>query len=250
MSGENVGGGGTAREDAVGRGASRASEVPESANVPAEDVPDDPEALRRLTVHDIDGQVVGPVTEVYLDDWSRRPEWIAVRGPRIGPPPEPHAASGATEFGAAEAGATGAGTEPADGARIGATEADEPPDAFVPLRDARLEPGGVLRVGYRLDTIERAPALRAEQHLGLDQEQELYVHYGLTTPADESSGAPGVGDDRPKAPLTGRARDDVVAEVRELADEPPAGPPRLRRFVATDPDEATASASGVHGDNR
>jgi hypothetical protein len=90
--------------------------------------------------------------------------------------------------------------------------------------------------------------MSAEQHLNLDQEQELYLHYGLATPEGEASGAPGVGADRPKVPVAGDEKE--LQEIKELADEPEAPAPRLRKFVPTDSDEATASSSGVRGEGR
>jgi hypothetical protein len=172
-----------------------------------DDVFQDPEALKELTVHDRDGQLVGNVVEVYVDDWNRRPEWVTVR--------------------------TGMhGTE----------------ETFIPLEDAALGADNALRVACGLDAIGDAPRIDAEQHLGLDREQELYLHYGLTPPAGQSSGAPGVGDERPRIPLSGDEKD--IDGVKELAEEPPSGLPRLRRFAATDKDDATTSASGVYGENR
>ncbi|MEE4540419.1 hypothetical protein V2S66_00360 [Streptomyces sp. V4-01] len=204
-----------------------------------QEVQADPEAVRRLAVHDVDGRRVGPVTQVYLDDRSRRPEWVAVRVSRTDPPVADSGAA-ATQEG---------GTVP-EGARNGAGEPVGSAEVFVPLRGARRERGDVLRVGQLLEVIGRAPVMNVDQHLGLDQEQELYVHYGLTPRDGDGSGAPGVGDGRPMVPLTGPARDEVVSRVRELADEPPAAPARLRRFVPTDSDEATVGPSGVHGDDR
>ncbi|WP_328912171.1 MULTISPECIES: hypothetical protein [unclassified Streptomyces] len=172
-----------------------------------EDTFHNPEALRHAVVHDRDGRLIGGVAEVYVEDWSRRPEWVAVRKePRV-------------------AGA-----------------------AFVPLAGAHYDTDGNLRIAFTLELVESAPRMHAEQHLGLDQEQLLYVHYGLTPPSDEASGAPGVGEERPKAPVTGQ--EDALKDIKELAEEPPAGPARLRRFVPTDSVHATVSSSGVHGENR
>jgi hypothetical protein len=119
---------------------------------------------------------------------------------------------------------------------------------FVPLRGAEHEAGGVLRVAYSLETVTAAPRLNADQHLGVAQEQELDAHYGLTPPQDEASGAPGVGRERPKAPLTGA--EGEVAEVAELTGKPPAERPRLRKYVPADGDRATAPSTGAHREDR
>ncbi|WNI14364.1 hypothetical protein [Actinacidiphila sp. ITFR-21] len=100
---------------------------------------------------------------------------------------------------------------------------------FVPLAGAVYEPDGILRLAYSLETVTAAPRINADQHLDLDQDQELYAHYGLTPPQGEASGAPGVGDDRPQVPLTGA--ESEVAEVAELSDGPPAERPHLHKFV-------------------
>ncbi|MBD0739588.1 PRC-barrel domain-containing protein [Streptomyces sp. CBMA29] len=147
------------------------------------------EALRELTIHDRHGQFIGRVSHVYVDDWDRRPQWVTVR-------------TGMHGF----------------------------EETFVPLAGAEHEigrdtGGGVLRVAYDLDTIKAAPREDAEQHLGLDQEQELYAHYGLLPPEGQASGAPGVGADRPTAPLTGH--DEGMDDIKELSDAP--ARPRLRK---------------------
>lgn len=154
-----------------------------------DDTLQNPAELRELTVHDRDGQLIGSVEQVYVDDWSHLPEWVTVRDGLSGP----------------------------------AT-------TFVPLEGAGLDKDGVLVVAYTADTVKAAPRENADQHLELDQEQELYVHYGLTPPLGQASGAPGVGGNRPTAPLTGH--DEGLEEFRELSGEPAADRPRLRRFIA------------------
>jgi hypothetical protein len=121
-------------------------------------------------------------------------------------------------------------------------------ETFVPLEGAVLDADGALRVPYSLDTVKDAPRMHAEEHLDLDQEQELYLHYGLTPPEGQSSGAPGVGDGRPRAPLSGEEKG--LENVKELIDEPPTDVPRLRRFDPADSDDATATGSGTRGENR
>lgn len=154
-----------------------------------QDVFEDPEALRRLTAYDRNGERIGAIGEVYVDDREHRPEWVTVRT-------EPH------------------------GEGSGAT--------FVPLRDATHTREGALDLACTAEGVRSAPRMEAEQHLDLVQEQELYLHYGLSTPEDEASGAPGVGDERPKWPVTEGEQD--LQGVKELADDT-ITVPRLRRYV-------------------
>ncbi|MYS20319.1 hypothetical protein GA0115240_11841 [Streptomyces sp. DvalAA-14] len=168
----------------------------------AEELFQDPDALKHTPVHDRDGRLIASVAQVYVDiAKERHPEWVAVRG-------GPHGAQ----------------------------------DTFVPLRGAGYDQDGVLRVAYSLETVAAAPRINADQHLTLDQEQELYVHYGLTPPTDEPSGAPGVGSERPKLTLTGDEAE--VEEVAELA----ADRPLLRKFVPADYEQPSTGATRVDGD--
>jgi hypothetical protein len=171
-----------------------------------EDVFEDPEALRRLTAYDRNGEWIGAVDEVYVDDMGRRPEWVTVRTDAHGP---------------------GSG------------------ETFVPLQGATHTREGVLDLACTLEGVRTAPRMEAEQHLDLVQEQELYVHYGLATPADEASGAPGVGDRRPRSPVA--VGDKDLQDIKELAEETPseASVPRLRRYV---PGES-GPGSGEAGDS-
>jgi hypothetical protein len=172
----------------------------------------DPEALRHLTAYGRDGGRIGSVDLVYVDDLSGRPEWVTVR------------------------------TDPPGEAAEGTAG-----EVFAPLDGADPVRHGELRLAWTAEAVRTAPRLSAEQHLGLDQEQELYLHYGLVTPVEEASGAPGVGDDRPKAPVTGDEKE--LQDVKELADEPEAPAPRLRKFVPADSDEAPAGSTVVRGEN-
>ncbi|WP_327287217.1 PRC-barrel domain-containing protein [Streptomyces sp. NBC_01198] len=178
-----------------------------------EDVFADPEALRRLTAYGRDGRPIGAVSDVYVDDMGRRPEWVTVRTVEHG---------------------EGSG------------------DTFVPLEGATHTREGVLDLACTTEAVRTAPRMEAEQHLDLVQEQELYLHYGLSTPAQEASGAPGVGGRRPKTPVFEGETD--LEEVKELADEPPAPAaaptPRLRKYEpgTSGPGRAadTPAAGGAH----
>ena len=194
-----------------------------------EDVFADPEALRHLTAYDRAGERIGAVDHVYVDDMSRRPEWVTVR---TEPPHD--AGHGETH------------EPPHDAGHGGSTEAPHDVcygDIFVPLEGAAHTRQGVLEVAHTAEAVRDAPRMEAEQHLGLDQEQELYLHYGLTTPAAEASGAPGVGEDRPKTPVVGNEK--ALRGIKELSDEPPPPVPRLRRYVPG-AEPPTAGPSGSH----
>ncbi|WP_405592166.1 PRC-barrel domain-containing protein [Streptomyces sp. NBC_01190] len=122
-----------------------------------------------------------------------------------------------------------------------------PADTFVPLQGAEPAEGGGLRLPYTLERLAGAPRENADQHLGLDQEQELYRYYGLAIPEVEPSGAPGVGDQRPKVPLT---EDEELPEVAELSPETSPEEPRLRLYVPEGQEQTPhdPAAAGEGGD--
>ncbi|GEB48142.1 MULTISPECIES: PRC-barrel domain-containing protein [Streptomyces] len=62
-------------------------------------------------------------------------------------------------------------------------------DAFVPLEPSSVAEDG-LRVPYERSLIKGAPDLGVGRHLSPEQELELYRHYGLDVPADDSATPP------------------------------------------------------------
>jgi uncharacterized protein (TIGR02271 family) len=86
------------------------------------------------------GEEIGKVGQVYLNDASRQPEWVTVR---------------TGLFGMRE--------------------------SFVPLRNAR-HVGEELHVPYDKNQVKDAPHLDAGQHLSVEEESQLYRHYGLGQP--------------------------------------------------------------------
>ncbi len=86
------------------------------------------------------GEEIGKVGQVYLNDASRQPEWVTVR---------------TGLFGMRE--------------------------SFVPLRNAR-HVGEELHVPYDKAQVKEAPHLDAGQHLSVEEESQLYRHYGLGQP--------------------------------------------------------------------
>lgn len=111
---------------------------------------------------DSEGQHVGKIGMIYLDDQTNQPDWATVN--------------------------TGLfGTK----------------ETFVPLENATVE-GDELRVPYTKAKIKDAPRVDADEHLDVDQEQELYRHYGR----DYGTTGQGVTDGR-----TGTGRDAVAGGV-------------------------------------
>jgi uncharacterized protein (TIGR02271 family) len=125
----------------------------------------DANELRGLTAYDAAGEKIGSVQEVYFDDETGRPDWVTVK---------------TGLFGSKE--------------------------TFVPLAGARSD-GDALHVAHDKATVKDAPRVDADQHLDVPQEQELFAYYGLdsSSAARGRSGAPGVGGERPTAPVAGDA---------------------------------------------
>ncbi|MCZ4120971.1 PRC-barrel domain-containing protein [Streptomyces sp. H39-S7] len=106
-------------------------------------------------------------------------------------------------------------------------------ESFVPLAGARSD-GDALHIAHDKATVKDAPRLDAGQHLDVAQEQELFAHYGLSD-GTGVSGAPGVGGNRPTAPLSGREQDAAMVRSEEQqhvgTEEHEPGRARLRKFV-------------------
>lgn len=60
---------------------------------------------------------------------------------------------------------------------------------FVPLRHAALE-GDRLRVPYSREVVTEAPRISADDHLDIEDEIQLYRHYGLEGLAPEDADTP------------------------------------------------------------
>lgn len=97
------------------------------------------EDLQGRTVTGPGGERLGVVNAVFADQGSGRWEWAVVR-------------PGATH--------------------------DDHQDRMVPLRDAVLE-GDLVAVPYDLATVAAAPDLGGGGHLSVEDEAQLYEHYGL-----------------------------------------------------------------------
>ncbi|WP_374927839.1 DUF2382 domain-containing protein [Kytococcus sedentarius] len=111
--------------------------------------------LRDGDLYSVDGDKIGSIEEIYLDDRTNEPEWATVN---------------TGLFGTSQ--------------------------SFVPLAGATVTDDG-LTVQYSKDQVKDAPRIDAGEHLGVEQEQELYRYYGV-----EGQGAEGIATDRTDA--TGR----------------------------------------------
>ena len=86
---------------------------------------------------DSDGDKIGSIGQIYLDDRSGEPAWATVN---------------TGLFGNSE--------------------------SFIPLHDAQVE-GNDVKFPYTKDKVKDAPRVDADQHLDVEQEQELYRYYGV-----------------------------------------------------------------------
>ena len=158
------------------------------------------------SVHGSDGQRIGEVGQVYLDDETGKPEWATVR--------------------------TGLfGTK----------------ESFVPVSKAQTTDDG-LRVPYDKDLVKGAPRVDADQgHLSMEEEAELYRHYGLEYSqrrSDSGLAAKGTGTskglDRGTVghDTSGPNTDDAMTRSEEHLEvgtqTREAGRARLRKYVVTE----------------
>ncbi|SDQ64199.1 DUF2382 domain-containing protein [Quadrisphaera sp. DSM 44207] len=104
----------------------------------------DPAQLRGATAYGSDGDKLGKVDEVFLDDATGQPEWAAVKTGLFG---SNH--------------------------------------SLVPLEQATFS-GDELRVPYTKEQVKAAPNHDIDQALTVDDEAELYRHYGLAYTGAES----------------------------------------------------------------
>ena len=100
---------------------------------------DDAARMRGMTAVDRDGDKIGKIEDVYLDQDTGQPEWLAI----------------------SEGGLFGSG-------KI----------AFVPLAEATVQ-GDSVRVPYEKSQVQSAPRAEADGQLSQQEEAQLYRHYGL-----------------------------------------------------------------------
>ncbi|MEU6390551.1 PRC and DUF2382 domain-containing protein [Streptomyces sp. NPDC046939] len=77
-------------------------------------------------------------------------------------------------------------------------------ETFVPLAGASREEDR-LKVAYTKEAVKDAPRVDADQHLDQDEKQELYRHYGLSSPSAAPMGGTGRTGMRGDAAATGTA---------------------------------------------
>jgi stress response protein YsnF len=128
-------------------------------------------------------------------------------------------------------------------------------ESFVPLQGASAE-GDTLRVAYSQAQVKDAPRVDADGHLSPEEEQRLYVHYGLTdddsaagtsgrTGAD--AGTSGGGGAGTAADAAASGRDDADDEAMTWSEERArvgterreVGRARLRKYVVTEEQTVT-----------
>ena len=179
--------------------------------------------LLTATVFDTDGNKIGRVGRVYMDDSGGQPEWVTVQ---------------TGLFGSKE--------------------------SFLPLGQARLD-GDRLVVPIAKDAVKHAPHIDPETgHLSLEEEEQLYRHYGLSHADESDSGdQPEAGAQPPTAgyspavtdgsstgmdsPETVQPTVDAPETVQPTVDAPPPAeqsgmPPaglRLRRHLITEDQQIT-----------
>lgn len=138
--------------------------------------------LRDGDLYSVDGDKIGSIEEIYLDDRTNEPEWATVN---------------TGLFGTSQ--------------------------SFVPLSGATVTEDG-LTVQYSKDQIKDAPRVDAGEHLGVEQEQELYRYYGVdgqgegvaTDRTDVAAGTAAAGT----AGAAGHVgdRDERAVADRDIAD--------------------------------
>ena len=164
--------------------------------------------LRGATLVDRDGDKIGSIDEVYADEHTGEPEWMAVRTGLFG-----------TKL------------------------------TFVPIAEVQRT-GDEVRVPYEKARVKDAPNADPDGQLSQEEEQRLYSHYGLEYGESRSdSGLPeGRADDAGAGDATGRdlsgpTTDDAMTrseeELRVGTRDTERGRARLRKWVETEPVEAT-----------
>lgn len=146
------------------------------------------------TVYDTDHGKIGKIGQIYLDDQTGRPEWLAVR---------------TGWFGMYES------FVPLAGAEMPSAEEVIVPVTKDEVKDApRIDPSG--------------------GHLSEAQEMELYRYYGLSGPSEQPVPAPGsVGHDI-SGPTTDDAMTRSEEQLRVGIEQRETGRVRLRKYVVTE----------------
>lgn len=169
---------------------------------------DEAKSLEGATLLDVDGQDVGRIENVFLDQETHEPEWVLVAAHRYG---SAHLLTG-------------------------------PSEVFVPLIDAQADPGDrILQVPYDKETISNAPVLPIDRDISMEHEQMLYEYYRL--PYSDAASSTGLSE----APDEGRPV-RVVRSGRAYIDEKKPRPMKLGDNVEVVGPGPTATGGGPNTD--
>ena len=102
--------------------------------------------------YDADGDKIGEITDIYHDDETGRPEWVAIKTGLFG---------------------TRNSFVPIHGSSVYGEGGDE---------------GGDLQVAFTKSMVKDAPRIDDDEHLDPDQERELWAYYGYDYANDTSRG--------------------------------------------------------------
>ena len=167
--------------------------------------------------YDADGDKIGEITDIYYDDETGRPEWVAVKTGLFG---------------------TKHSFVPIHGSSV--YRADEE--------------GGDLQVAFGKEMVKDAPRIDDDEHLDPDQERELWSYYGYDYAHDVSRGKDfgyGKAYDQPRVDKdyqwrkehgaigeVGTREDEAVTrseeELRVDKERQQTGTVRLRKYVVTE----------------
>ncbi len=145
----------------------------------------DPRELNGANVTGRNGEKLGKVENVYLDNDTQRPEWAAVKTGLFGG----HV-------------------------------------SLVPLATAQYR-DGTLEVPHTKDEVQNAPHHDPDQELSVDDERELFSHYGVDYGGDTATArtddSPTGGDSGHAGRDHGHDRDPGTTSTRAVPDGAPSG---------------------------
>jgi uncharacterized protein (TIGR02271 family) len=167
--------------------------------------------MRGKPVYGSDGEKLGELEDVYQDEDTRQPEWLAIKESMVG------GLFGTKHF-------------------------------LVPVMEAQLSSGRggeepAIRVPYTKDKVKDAPQVGGDW-ISEEQEQQVYAYYGIKPTTEHSDTqlprAETTTHERPTAPTTRGDSDEISMgrseeELRVGKREVDAGRVRLRKWVETEP---------------
>lgn len=167
--------------------------------------------MRGKPVYGSDGEKLGELEDVYQDEDTRQPEWLAIKESMVG------GLFGTKHF-------------------------------LVPVMEAQLSSGRggeepAIRVPYTKEKVKDAPQVGGDW-ISEEQEQQVYAYYGIKPTTEHSDTqlprAETTTHERPTAPTTRGDSDEISMgrseeELRVGKREVDAGRVRLRKWVETEP---------------